>query len=121
MEDVVKTVVVKREDGVSQSTMASTPPDQPNVLIHALSPLRVVVVRSARVYMQSFIAFLTTGMSGISKMVLPDAVAQVMPQDLWGLVILAAQIAVAPAFVTLVQNIGELLMRMDEKAPQWRP
>jgi hypothetical protein len=99
----IKTVVTKRDAE-----------DVPAVVVKPLSPVRVLLTRVARVYLQSLAGMLTVVMSGMA----PDAL--VTPVDFVGKLSLAGGLALAPATVTLLQNAVELLTRLDESYPQLR-
>lgn len=110
----IETVVVKRENTMDRTVVASTPQDMPNVLVRALSPIRVVATRAGRVYLQSLMGMLTIVMSGVAS----DSL--IAPADFKGQLILAAGFSVAPATVTLLQNAAELLAKWDETNAAWR-
>lgn len=124
-DEPIKTIVTKR-DGADGS-LADTPAPLRDVFVIALPSWRIAAVRMLRVYLQSFVGFLTVLMSGV----LAPAVAAtsgattaqvqaILPHEFWGIVSLAAQMAVAPSFITLAQNAAELLARIDEHRPEWR-
>lgn len=110
----IETVVVKREDTIDRTVMASTPADMPNVLVKALSPVRIVATRVIRVYLQSLLGMLTVVMSGVAS----DAL--ITPTDFQGKLALAAGFALAPSAITLLQNAAELLAKWDETNASWR-
>lgn len=113
----VTTSIIKRDDGVTHSQHLVTVNDAaPNVIFAAMSATYAVLVRTARVYAQTFMGLLTAQFGAV------DAVlgAGVTPQDFLGKVQVAAALALAPALFTLVQNAAELIMRLDEKLPRFR-
>lgn len=110
----ITTIVTKRDDGISRSTLAMTPSAVPDVIVKALSPVRIVITRVARVYIQVLVGMLTVVMSGVA------ADALVTPVDFVGKLKLAAGFAIAPAVVTLLQNALELLTKLDESRPELR-
>jgi len=77
-----------------------------------MSPLAIILVRAARVYLQTAVGLVTTG--AIAKDLVPAAAAL----GSWKV---AASLAVGPALVCAAQNALELLARLDEKLPQLRP
>lgn len=126
-DDSIATIVTKRIADAPSSTIVQTPAGSPDVRVIALPSWRIVLVRMLRVYLQSFVGFLGMLMSGA----LPAATAAVtghasadvkavLPQELNGMVLLAAQMALAPSVMTLSQNALELLTRLDEARPEWR-
>jgi hypothetical protein len=125
-DEQISTVVTKRDDAPRVS-MAVTPDGIPDVKVIALPSWRIVLVRMLRVYGQAFLGFLTALMSGILAPAVASTsgattaeVQAILPHEFWGIVSLAAQMAVAPSFITLAQNAVELLTRLDESRPQWR-
>lgn len=79
MSDIKSILVARPDEGVT-STYAQTPGDRPNLVVEALSPLRVVITRTVRVY----------------------------------------QMSVAVGGITLLQNLAELLAKVDQKYPELR-
>lgn len=110
-------VVIKRDDGITHSQLAETEKGQPDVKVAAMSAAYAVVVRSLRVFAQSFMGILSAqGMGAV------DAIlgAQVTPHSFWDKVVVAFWFALAPAAFTILQNAAELIIRLDEKMPRWR-
>ena len=101
--DPISTVVVGR------SSHAGALPD---VVVQVMSPLAIILVRAARVYLQTAVGLVTTG--ALAKDLVPAAAAL----GSWKV---AASLAVGPALVCAAQNALELLARLDEKLPQMRP
>jgi hypothetical protein len=117
MPDVISTVVTKRDEGVSENIQAKTPGDQPNVNVIVMPAWQRVLVRTARVYLQSLAGFIIAGGTG-----LVEAATDVkMPiGNFLQLLIASASLAVAPAALTLLQNAVELLAKFDETRPTMR-
>lgn len=115
VEDV-ETVVTSRAHGFEQNVVLAktTAASTPNVLVKALSPLRIVLTRVARVYVQSLVGMLGLVMTGIAS----DAL--ITPNDFGGKLVMAAGFALAPSAITLLQNALELLTRLDESRPELR-
>lgn len=119
MPEEVSTVVVKREGTGSgaespNTVTASTPASWSNVTIKALSPVRVILTRVARVYVQSLSGMLAVVMTGIAS----DAL--ITPVDFIGKLKLAAGFALAPAIMALLQNLTEVLTKLDQTRPELR-
>ena len=112
-EEDVKTVVTKRE-GVTSETVSS--PGGGTVETIAMPWWRIVLVRTARVYVQGVFGFLTAAATGYAAKVGVNLGAN----DFVGLLQVSLSLAVAPAAFTLLQNIGELLANLDEKHPTLR-
>ena len=111
-DELIPTVVTKREDTISRSVEATTPSNQPNVQVVAMPWWQIVLIRTARVYLQGLMGFLTVGATGLD--------AGIMPNDFLGMMLTAAKFAIAPAAFTLLQNAMELLMKLDVSRPTLR-
>ena len=113
MPEDIKTIVTQRtSEGVESSYARTTGTDTPNLIVQALSPLRVITIRTARVYLQSVTGFVTAGLTGFDGGIMPD--------EFGALFVIACKLAVATAAVTAVQNFGELLAKLDQKYPELR-
>jgi hypothetical protein len=108
MAEELKTVVTDRA--------ANTAKMSARTILVALSPLRIVLTRAARVYVQSLVGFLTAVMTGAAG----AAGVQVPAGDFWTLLLSCASLAVAPAAMSLLMNIAELLGKWDETRPELR-
>ena len=87
-----------------------------SVTIIPMSPWTIALVRGCRVYLQSLVGFLLATRSGLSA-----AAGLTMPaQDFAQQLLMCASLAVAPATVSLIQNVLELLAKMDSTNPTWR-
>lgn len=115
-DQMVKTVVTKRLEQGIDSTPAVTPSQESGFLVVAMRPIAIILIRSARNYVQSFSGLLTAAGLGA------DAVfeAPIFPREFASKVTVCAALAVAPAFFCLVQNTGELLWKLDQKFPEMR-
>ncbi len=76
-----------------------------------------VLVRAARTYLQSLVAFLAVVGLGIEVGAIDDAV-RLAPFA--AKLILAAELAVAPTVVALLQNGLEVLRKLDVSHPELR-
>jgi len=71
--------------------------------------LTTVFFRGLRVYLQSLLGFLLASGTGFT-----DAVGIQMPHsDFFGVVLTSMSFAVAPAFITVLQNVIEVLAQRD--------
>ena len=80
--------------------------------VRPMSVASIILVRCARVYMQTLLGLLSAGGLG--------AMPGWMPGELWNNVLSAATLSLAPVVFTFLQNSVELLARLDERSPQWR-
>lgn len=102
--DTISTVVVSRASDDHGNL--------PEVIYKAMSPLAIILVRAARVYLQTAVGLVTAG--SLATNLMPAAAVL---SD-WKV---ALSMAVGPAAVCAAQNTLELLARIDEKLPQMRP
>lgn len=100
---VVKTLVVKRDDGISHSQTAITIASQPNVDMVAASPLRVIAIRAARVFVQTLIPSIS--IASFSNLIALKT---------------AVLLAAAASVMAILQNTGELLAKLDQTHPELR-
>lgn len=109
----VSTVVTQREDTVPHDTLATTPASTPaNVKVLVMTPLLIVVVRAARVYLQVVIGLLSAAGLGADGGMLPSAFGPLV----WSVL----QLALAPALMSVLTNSAELLGRVDVHYPRVR-
>jgi hypothetical protein len=111
MPDDIKTVVVERAD--VRGGYLDTPVGVANVVVQVMSPLRVVLTRVVRVYLQSVTGIVSAGMAGADR--------GLLPHDFLGLLATACQMSFAIAGITALQNLAELATRVDQKYPELRP
>lgn len=111
MTDIKSILVARPDDGVT-STYIATPDASPNLIVSAISPLRVILIRTARVYMQSVLGFLSTGITGLD--------AGLMPDEFVARLKVAALLSLSIAGMTAGQNFLELLGKLDQKYPELR-
>lgn len=103
MADVIQTVVVKRGDDTPNTTMATTPDGTPDVVLKALTPLKVVLIRTLRVFFQTLSG--SVGVATFSNLLSFKA---------------AIIIAASTAGVTALQNTAELMAKWDQSFPEFR-
>jgi hypothetical protein len=109
MPDETKTVVTKRADMVTDKQAE-------NVIVVLVSPVKIVVVRALRVYVQTLAGLLTAATTGVTA-----AVGVTMPAgDFFKLFVACASIALAPAVMSILLNTGELLAKWDATHPMLR-
>lgn len=116
MPEEIKMVVTSRpsdatslkDDQVVQTPGAETP----NIVIQALSPLRIIATRVVRNYLTVVVGLVTAGMTGGDGDMLPAAFG--------ALVWKSAQLGLASAGVSLLLNALELITRLDESHPAIR-
>jgi hypothetical protein len=111
-EDIKAIVTQRSNDGVESSYAQTTGGESPNIIVQALSPLRVITTRVVRVYLQSVTGIVSAGMAGADGGLLPD--------DFATLFVTACRMSVAIGGITALQNFVELLTKIDQKYPEIR-
>lgn len=114
----IQAIVTAREDAPADGTVVVTPPGQPNVILKAMTPVAQVLVRFSRTYLQGLVGFLLLSLA--AKPVAAGLGVVVPVGDFWGAVQVAAGLALAPAVISLLQNLVELLAKLDESFPKLR-
>jgi hypothetical protein len=93
---------------------ATTPRGTSDVRVIVVSAARVVLVRTVRTYLQSLLGFLGATVVGAIP---SDPLA---PPDAWAKLATAAGLALFPAVCAAIQNVLELLARLDTSNPELR-
>jgi hypothetical protein len=104
----ISTMVVRRDATVPTTTVGVTPTGVSDVVLRAVSPLWVIFIRSARVFIQALLAGLSA--SNLSTYV------GIHNFDFHAVLVVAGM----TAGMTALQNAGELLAKLDQTAPQFR-
>ena len=104
----ISTLIVQRSDGPPANTVATTPSGVADVVLRALSPIKIMLIRTARAFGQALLG--TLGAANLSTL------AGLHALDFRQAVILAA----ATGAVTFLQNGVELLAKLDQTVPELR-
>lgn len=113
MPDEIKTIVTKRDDTVPATVIAQTPLSTPvNIQVVAMTAVAQIIVRATRTYLMTLIGLLSAGGIGLDKGALPDTFGALM----WT----SAGMALAPAVMSVLVNLGELLLKIDQRLPELR-
>lgn len=88
-------------------------PNVQTVTFSYIAPIKLVLVRVVRTYLQSLLGLLTAGMAGGAAGMIPFT-------DFQDLLVKSASLAIAPAVVSAIQNILEILTKLDETKPELR-
>lgn len=108
-------VVIAKSDALNDQ-VALTPGTLPDLAITVLTPLRSLVVRTVRAYLQFLSGMLTlAGLGAVGA--LPKVL---IPSDFWQAVITCAYAALCPTFLCFLQNAIELAAKWDETNPNLR-
>ena len=106
------TVMTQRDAGMSRSNTAATDGDLPNVRVITLPWWQIMLVRAARVYLQTLTGLIGAAVTGADQGMLPDAFGALV----WS----TAGMALAPAAMSLLMNATELLAKLDVTRPSLR-
>lgn len=117
MDDIKSVVVARGGDEPVKSGYLVTAGDAPNLIVRALSPLRVILIRTARVYVQSVMGILSAATAG---KLMPSLDLGILPDEFGALVVVALKASLAIAAMTAGQNFLELLGKLDQKYPELR-
>jgi hypothetical protein len=115
------TPILVTERGIESppdKTTVVTPPGMPNVLIRTMTPLAQVLVRALRTFLQSLVGFLIVVMAG--RTIIDNVGVMIPATDFLDALKIAASLAVAPTVISFIQNLIELLARVDESFPKAR-
>lgn len=110
MADEMKTLVRKTDDVTEVGVAGVGTPQATRVI--AVSTVLLVLVRVCRVFVQSMLGLLGADAAGAVQLA-PDG-------TFWLHVKAAAAASLCVAFVSLLQNISEVLTKLDVKFPQLR-
>lgn len=112
----IKMVTISRgtgDGGIDESTLLETKGvKNPNVLIQPITMARAAITRGARVYLQSWLGFITALTSGAGEQIGVTIAGNVF--------YVAAGLSVFPAVIAVAQNVLEILTRLDETSPKFR-
>jgi hypothetical protein len=84
-----------------------------SVTFEFIAPFKLVLVRVVRTYLQTLLGLLTAGMAGGATGLLPFV-------DFQDLLVKSASLAIAPAVVSAIQNVLEVMAKWDESKPELR-
>jgi hypothetical protein len=111
--DIISTAVIQRDDAIDQPVVARTPSSVvADVRVQTMSIAYAVFVRCARVYVQGVLGFATAGGLGLNIGLEAHEAGHLLTR--------AATLAIAPVAFTFLQNVVELLTRLDESLPRLR-
>ena len=109
MPEETKTLVTERPQMTTEKQLNS-------VTIVALAPWKIAGIRALRVYLQTLVGLLLATGTGAAAAVGVTMSAGDFGHDL----LVCASISIAPAAISLLQNIIELLAKLDATNPGLR-
>lgn len=107
MAPIVVTTI-DRGNGTGNGQVLQTASGLPNFVVKGVQPLVMILVRAVRVFLQTLIGLVTTGLA--SPTALPA-------KDFAHLLLLCASLSLAPAVICIIQNAIELLGKIDQSHP----
>jgi len=113
MSEETKTVITARADMNTDKQMAT-------VVVVPMPAWKIALVRCVRVYIQSLLGFLTATGTGLTAAVGAALGTPIPAMDFFHMLVFCASLAIAPATVSLLQNILELLAKIDATNPTLR-
>jgi hypothetical protein len=116
--DSIPVLVTERDTSPPDKTVVVTPPALPNVLIRTMTPIAQVLVRALRTFLQSLVGFLIVVMAG--RTIIDNVGVMIPATDFLAALKIAASLALAPTVISFIQNLVELLARVDESFPKAR-
>lgn len=103
----VPVTIVGTGDGLVPGTKATTPPDQPNIVVNVVQPVVALLIRALNVYAGSVAGLVTVGMTSTE---LPAA-------DFTHLLLKCAGLAIAPTVVLMIKDVVTITAKLEQKFP----
>lgn len=103
----VPVTIIGTGDGLVQNAKATTPPDQPNIIVNIIPPAVALVVRFLNVYIGNLVGLLVAGMTSNA----------IPASDFGHLVLKCASLAVAGAVLLSLKDIVTILGKLENKYP----
>lgn len=112
-----KAVVVTERADLPADTIAATTAGLPDIVVKVQPAFMRVLVRTVRTYLQSVLGLLGVGLAapsipGLSDVILPSKAAE--------LFLFAFAASLFPAAISLLQNLLEIVTKLDSAYPEWR-
>jgi len=107
MMPAVPVTVIGTGDGLVAGTKATTPADQPNLVVNVVQPIVALFVRFLNVYIGNLVGLLAAGMTSNA---IPAA-------DFGHLVLKCASLAIAGAVVLSLKDIVTVTAKLEQKFP----
>lgn len=97
----------------TDQSIAVTPGKASNLKVNIVTPLTNILVRAARTFLQTMLGLMMASMTGAASTILP-------PGDFGHLAYVCAGLSIASTGICVIQNIIELLARLDQSSPTLR-
>ena len=108
-----KAIVTARDDGMTRPTIGHTPDGMPDIRVTPMPWWGRLIIRGAKTYLSSLVAFLGAGSLGVLVPDNPVPLTGFM-NSLW----IAMQLALVPAIGTIILNASILITKLDESQPE---
>jgi hypothetical protein len=103
----VPITVIGTGEGLVSGTKATTPPDQPNLVVNVVQPVIALLVRAVNVYVGSLVGLLA---AAIPTNAIPAP-------DFGHLLLKCAGLAVAGTVVLMLKDIVTITAKLEQKFP----
>jgi hypothetical protein len=113
--DAISATVPVLTTSGTDGAIVQTPAGQPDLRVTVMSPLVQIFVRGLRTYLQALLGLLVVALAGPAAMM-----PSVAPRDFLAALQLAAGLALAPAAISVLQNLVEFLASVDQMFPKAR-
>ncbi len=106
----VTVTVVGTGDGLVQGTVATTPPDQPNIRIKVVPPLMALVARFANLFLTTLVGLVMAGMT-------PAGGKLLYTNDFAHLLLTCANLSLPIAALGFMKDLVTIFSRLEQKFP----
>lgn len=103
----VSVTVIGTGDGLMPGTKATTPHDQPNIIVNVVQPFVALFVRFLNVYIGNLVGLLAASVASNA----------IQASDFWHLFVKCAGLAVAGAVVLSLKDIVTVTANLEKKFP----
>ena len=108
MTDGTPLIVTIAGNRAAEAGTLVTPAGLPNIEVRVVRPIKIILVRAVRVFLQTLLGLVTAGLTKPSML---------GAKDFFHLLIMCARLSLAPAVVCIIQNIIELMAEFDQTHP----
>jgi hypothetical protein len=106
----VPVTVIGTGDGLVQGAKATTPPDQPNIVVNVVQPIVAIAVRCAYLFVTTLVGLLVAGMT-------PDGAKLLYTSDFWHLLITCANLSIPVAGLGFLKDLVTVLGKLEGRYP----
>jgi hypothetical protein len=110
MLPAVPVTVIGTGDGLVSGTRATTPPDQPNILINAVQPIVAIAVRFINTFLTVLVGLVIAGMT-------PAGGKLLYSSDFFHLVLTCANLSLPAAGLGLIKDLVTVFGKLEGKYP----